>query len=380
MSRSAIDRAKSLLKRRKFSLAITLLQSYREFYADDFEFNLLMGHSYLYSGDFGTASSYYKRARSIKINDSELILGQAAIFLQRGDTKRAITYYLDVLEIDPENKIARAALDFIRDFGEYPIIVRWYETGKLQRFFPSLGINPSLIIKSTVIGAFSGLIIASGILLFSSINNKELNISGPRKDLTSMGLALTSSERDEALEKDLSGSLVNFMLTNKEATDIYDKAVSYFQEERDNACLVEINRLLQSNVSSQLKNKAKLLKELLFPSLPTFDNLSDNVSYSQVFSSKVPELYDGCYVAWNGRISKAQLHEDGSWSCTLLVGYENLDNFEGFVNVIFPKGLSPVPDGKKAVRFLARISFVKGSLQLEGISVYQPLKDGVLKN
>ncbi|MCR5218831.1 tetratricopeptide repeat protein [Treponema sp.] len=380
MSRSAIDRARSLLKRRKFSLAITLLQSYSDYYAEDFEYNLLMGHAFLYSGDFGSASSYYKRARSIKINDTQLILGQAAIFLQRGDTKRAIPYYLDVLDIDPENAIARAALDFIRDYGEYPVIVRWYETGKLQKFFPPLGLNPALIVKSLAAGVILALAASIVYIAVSSIKPAGNYIAGPRMNLSSMGLELTSVQRDQALAKDLSGTVVHFMLTNEEANRAYDDAVMYFQDGRDNACRVEINRLLQSNVSADFKNKAHILEELLYPEPPSFDNLLDNVSYEKLVSAKVPELYEGCYVAWGGRISKALIHDNGSWSCTLLVGYENLDDFEGFVHVNFPKGLTPVPDGKKAVRFLGRVSFASGSLELEGISVYQPLKDGVLKD
>ncbi|MBB5218085.1 MULTISPECIES: hypothetical protein [Treponema] len=380
MARSAVERARALLKRRKFSLAITLLESYEEYYRDDFEFNLVMGHAFLYSGDFGSASSFYKRARNIRINDSELILGQAAIFLQRGDTQKAIEYYLDVLDIDPENAVAKAALDFIRDYGEYPVIVRWYETGKLQRFFPPLGLNPLIIIKSCAAGILAGIVLGAVIYGFASVKPARDYIKGPRMNLSSLGLELSSDERESALAQDLSGTVVHFMLSRQEANRAYDDAVMYFQDGRDNACRVEINRLLQSNVSAEFKGKVNVLESLLFPEPPTFDNLLDNVSYDTIVSSKVPELYEGCYVAWSGRISRAELHDNGDWSCTLLVGYENLENFDGYVQVNFSKGLNPVPDGKKAVRFLGRVKFDDGKLKLDGISVYQPLKDGVLKN
>src|SRR5574344_1303780 len=90
MNRSVLETAHILLKRRKFEQTITLLESRREFYENDFDYYLTLGTACLYVGDAGTAASYFNKAREIKLTDSRLLLGQAAIFLRRGDTERAV--------------------------------------------------------------------------------------------------------------------------------------------------------------------------------------------------------------------------------------------------------------------------------------------------
>src|SRR5574344_451238 len=99
---------------RKFDQTIALLESRREFYENDFDYYLTLGTACLYVGDAGSAASYFSKAREIKLTDTHLLLGQAAIFLRRGDTERAVQYYLDVLNNEPANETALAAMEFIR--------------------------------------------------------------------------------------------------------------------------------------------------------------------------------------------------------------------------------------------------------------------------
>ena len=68
----------------------------------------------MYIGDFGSASYNLQQARKIKMSDVRLLLGQAIIFLRRGDTKKALEYYLEVKDNEPANKIADDAIEFIR--------------------------------------------------------------------------------------------------------------------------------------------------------------------------------------------------------------------------------------------------------------------------
>ena len=106
MARDVLDEAKILLGRRQFSKAIKLLEGRAEIYSQDFEYNLLFAIACLYLGDTGTASVFFQKARNIRLTDTRLLLGQAALFLRRGDTDRALYYYLEILDNDPQNKIA----------------------------------------------------------------------------------------------------------------------------------------------------------------------------------------------------------------------------------------------------------------------------------
>ena len=81
------------------------------------------------------------------------------------------------------------------------------------------------------------------------------------------------------------------------------------------------------------------------------------------------ELYLDCWVDWGGKISNAQVFENGSYSCELLVGDESLEHFDGSVKVYFDK--EPVIDPGKYVRILGKISLEGSEICLRGRAVYQ---------
>lgn len=359
MTKDVLSIAWADMRRRRFATAIKLLESKAETYEDDFEYYLTLGIACLYVGDFGASSAYFQRARKLKLTDTRLLLGQAAIFLRRGDTDRALQYYLEILENEPENKIAKNAIEFIRTSGDYDIICRWVDTGRLEQFYPQLGVNPEKIILITVpiLACLLGITVAIAIFM-----NKP-KITGNRANLTA--IELTSEEMNSAKEKDLSTQSYSFILTNKEITKHYSNALQYFQEHRDNAAQIEVNTILNSDAALSIKQKANILTGYF--EIPDFDTITDVPSFSDVQNKDV--LYLECWVDWGGKISNAVTYEDGSYSCDLLVGNETLEHFEGTVNVRFDS--VPNISAEKPVRILGQIAKDSGKIYLKGRAVYQ---------
>ncbi|MBQ7158717.1 MAG: hypothetical protein IJS09_04730 [Treponema sp.] len=364
MKKSALERARALLKRRSFGQALTILEAAEANYRDSFDYYLTAGIACLYLGIWGSAVSYFQQARKIRVTETNLLLSQAVLYLRRGDTDRALQYYLDVLDSDPENKTAKEAMEFIRTNGNYETICNWFDSGRIQKFYPPLGVNPSKVMR-IVCSAVAG--VALGLGLIFVFTPQRYTDSGKRADLST--LALTADEMGNLHEKDLSGAVYHYILTDKEIRASYDNARQYFQDYRDNAATVEINRILNSNASASVRQKASLL--LTYFEEPTFDSLTDNYSYGQI--AEDPALYLGCWVSWSGRITNAVM-EDGSFRCDLLVGYEDLQRVEGIVPLFF--SVAPVPeiDGARSVRVLAKVGMENGKLSLLGRSVYQPLQ------
>lgn len=368
MSRPAIDVARSLMRRREFGKAIVLLENVHDVYENSFDYYLTLGIACLYAGETGNASRYFSQARRIKVNDVQLLLAQAALFLRRGDTGEAIRYYLDVQDLEPANKIAKNALDFVRSKGDWETIVRWNDTGKIEKFYPPLT-NKNVQKARFVFSAFAGILIAFVILFCIKPNKaKESNL---RADLTS--LSLNSLKNDELKEKDLSGQVYKFILSDKEIKESYEKARNYFQNYKDNSSRVEINRILNSNASKEVKTKAQIL--LTYLEQPGFDTFAEkkeeNFSYAQV--SLEPVLYENCRVAWSGRISNAQT-TDENYTCLLLIGYEDQKRVDGMVNVEFTPPPVPEIEGERSVKILGEIKIEHGEVVLSGRSVYQPLR------
>ena len=192
MARDVLNGAERLMKHRDFSSAITLLESRREIYENNFDYYLLLATACLYAGDAGTASVYYQRAREIKLTDTNLLLGQAALFLRRGDTERAIQYYLEILENEPDHKIAKSALEFIRAKGDYNTICRWIDDGRIERFYPPLKASWSKTIWSAVIPLAACALGVFVVLLV--VNVRKSHVNGSRADLSAFVLSADESK------------------------------------------------------------------------------------------------------------------------------------------------------------------------------------------
>lgn len=359
MTKDVLTLASQDMRRRHFATAIKRLEARADVYEGNFEYYLTLGIACLYVGDVGASSSYFQLARRIKLTDTRLLLGQAAIFLRRGDTARALQYYLEIKENEPLNKTAEQAMEFIRIHGDYDTICRWVDTGRIEQFYPPLGFNPNkmLAILFPILACFVGVLVA--IFIFP----KNKTYTGARADLSK--IELTSEEKSDAKEEDLTTQSYKFVFTSKEITKKYNNAIQYFQNHRDNAAQIEINYLLNSNASLSIKQKATTLMGYL--EIPDFDTISDVPTCSDVLENYI--LYLDCWVNWGGKISNAQTYENGSYSCDLIVGDDSLSRYEGTVTVKFDS--TPILDGSQFVRILGKIVVEDGRLCLKGRAVYQ---------
>ncbi|MDE5899534.1 MAG: hypothetical protein K2H09_09800 [Treponemataceae bacterium] len=362
MARDVLEIARKYMRRRRFDKAIAVLESRAEIYEENFNYYQLLATACLYAGDTGSAATYFQRARNIRMTDVNPLVGQAALFLRRGNTDRAILYYLEILDNDPTNKTAKRAMEFIRTKGDFTTICRWVDTGRIERFYPPLGVNPYKVagwLLPLAACAFGCLLAVRIIPSFRSY------YEGARADLTP--LELTVNERKNAQETDLASGSYSYILSASQINDAYGKANRYFQQYRDNSAQIEINRILNSNASVAVKQKARMLMNYL--EAPTFDTLKDGPSFRQV--EREPALYEDCWVSWSGRVSNA-VRTESSYSCELLVGYETMEKVEGIVPLHF--SVPPVIETDKPVTVLAKVSLEGGRMCLEGRAVYQSVR------
>ena len=359
MANDVLSLARREMNRRNFSQAIKILESGADIYDENSDYYILLGTACLYADDVGTAYAYFQKARKICLTNVTMLLGQAAIFLRRGDTEKALNYYIEVLENDPSNQTAKDAMEFIRIHGDYTTICRWVDTGRIKQFYPKLGKNPDKILISVIGFLFC---IAGCFLAFKFIGAGEKVVTGPRMDLSF--IQLSQNEKLTAQETDLGAVSVHYILSGKEITESYNKALKYFQTNDDNRAQIEINRLLNSNASFSIKQKANVLMTYL--SVPGFDTLSYSPDFKTVETD--PELYIDCYVIWSGRVSDV-IETSESYEARFLVGYDTMKNLDGIINVKFSSKISLESD--KPVKILGKLLKEDGSLILSGRAVYQ---------
>ena len=362
MNQSAIDRARSCMRRRQFERAITILNSRPDFYEDSFDYFFTLGTAYLYAGDAGSAVKNYDRARQIRMTDTRLLLGQAAIFLRRGETDRAIQYYLDVLDNAPGDKRAKKALEFLRHNDDYEKICKWADDGRIERFYPPVGANPNFFIKLILVlclGALCGYAAVRSYAMYHIPKNTRGGV-----------VELVLTEDDKVAVKDAGGApgAYRFSMSEREIIRTYEKAAYLFQQYRDNAAQVEVNRILNSNASPKFKQKARLLMEYF--STPTFATLKDNYPYIQVAQDVF--LYLDCWVDWTGHVANFRAADQGV-AFDLIIGSDDMKKVDGFVPVVFNSSQT-IKDFDKSVRVLGKLTLEGSSLKIVGQSVYQSPK------
>lgn len=353
MAQSVLRAARSLMRRRKFAAAIQRLESRAEIFEGDFEYYLLLGIAYLYIGDTGSAKSYFDQARRIRTMNSELLLGQAALLLQRGDISRAVSYYTDILDDDPQNKTAKNALEFIRESNDsdkdsFAIIRRYVDTRKIEKFYPPLGFNTDKL--------------RSLLLLLAAGAAAALFVMKILPRLTAPGAAWGRMAEESQVE------VHHYVLTDSEIRASRKAAKKSLGAGHYPEAVVEANRLLNSNALEIIKNEASEVKRLCYPAPPMFETVGTNYSYQD--AAEDPLLYDGCFVVWEGTL-KEQNISNGEWQGLLSVSTGE-SSVGGVVRTVFDT--VPKIDMERKTSVMGRIAIRGGTLVLERCKAHQSLK------
>lgn len=358
--RNIIAKAEILLKKRKFTQVVSLLEPLVIDFRDSYRFFYILGVACLYLGDIGGAESYFKRSRSIKLNDVDLLLAQSVLFLRRGSTDRALEYCLDALSLEPNSKKAKNFLSNLKKVMNPELINQMVYDGRIKKFYPDLGINPKTV-KLTIFLCVFLLII--GVFSITFIRNTA-SVKGDRADLSEF--VLTIDEKSSLLEQNMSTSVYKYILSKEQVQNTYIDAQKKFQSYNDNEAQRQINLLLNSNASTSIKQKARLLMNYITE--PTFDTIKKSFSYNEVKDD--PYLYLDCWVTWQGRVSNIDENEIDS-TCDLLVGYEDFSKVEGIVPLVYKTGL--VIDPEKPIKILGKVAIQDSKILLKVKSVYQPI-------
>jgi len=331
-------------------------------YHGSFSYHYILGAVCLRVGEFGSALTYLRLAREINGRDPRAILGLAALYLRRGDTERAVDLYLEALEIDPGSRAAKSAMGMIRRRAGTDGFAEWLEAGRLRSLYPPIPF-PGISAKAAAAAfgaAAAACAVAFGAMVHAGLAPNPLRPLGPRE--LPYGLALTWAERAAPLSP---GGEGRHALDRGQAIEAYERALALFSSHRDEAARISLNRILDSNASEGIKNRARLMMGFL--ETPGFDTFrrDDNVSHAQAWQD--PRLHSGVHVIWRGIASNVSI-ADRETSFDLLLGYDSPRIVEGVVSVAFPHAV-PVPEG--ALEVLGRIEPAEGEgrLRLEGLAI-----------
>jgi tetratricopeptide (TPR) repeat protein len=364
MNNDTLSRANCLARRGNFDGAIKLLKAEEDRYLRSPLYYYLLGLCYLHTGVYGNALENFKLARQQKLRDPLILLGLAALYLNHGATDQAVDLYLEVQSLDEKNRIAEKGLNVIRRHPGPENIAAWIDSGKLHTLFP-----PLLPVKFSLVHAVLpslGIIAVLCLAAFMLIKTGLVSVpflSGQRKTMDA--IELVKEEQDAPMQI---GGSYRYVLTKNETLDQYNEARRLFTAYHDETAKRNLNRILESNASGPVKNKARLL--LSYMEVPGFDTLKDRFNYAEVV--KEPVLYRDCYVIWRGMASNLE-HGQTHTSFDFLVGYDTRRTLDGIVKVDFDFAIAVNPE--RPLEVLGRIipiSAEKGQdIRIQGVALNQ---------
>ena len=376
MPSSILEQAKKQFAKGNYQQVISLLEPhvtqyvvsgntkdvlYNASFNKSFPFYLYLGLACLHTGDIGGAVDYLACARKIKLTDPDLLCAQAVLFLRRGDTVRAIDYYLEAIEYNPNHELARSGLEFIRTHNTPEAIGEAVQSGEIKKFYPRTGVHSYIKKRAILFAGFAAAVliavIAVPVLLKFPLSLRIRNNN--RADLS----ALTLLSDEKARPIDTSGSY-RYTLSEKEVLAAYRNAQKYFQDSRDNLAQIEVNRILSSNAAHSIEQKARLLMDYF--STPGFDTVRDIPVYSDV-RTDIP-LYLDCWTIWSGVATNVQSNGENT-SFDLLVGYDDRIQLEGVVPIFC--NFSIRIDSERPIEVLGKIQQRGGVLFLKASGIHQ---------
>jgi hypothetical protein len=350
---ASLGEAAKLFRARRFPDVIRLLEPEVFRHRESRDYFFLLGFSCLHTGDLGGAFSYLSRARQLSDDDVPVMLGLAAIKLRRAENEDAIKQWLEVLEHDPSNTVARRGMELLRRGLTRDALQEMIDTGRITTLYPPLARKaPVATILLVTLGAL--VIVGLAVLAF--------RVAAPRTpERPGVSGIEIPSEVHSLVE---TGTDYPFVLTERQVKDTFRRAKKYLLAYDDNPATVEINRILLSNASPAIKERARMLKGFVTPA--TFDTLKETYPYATVMAQ--PGLYDGCSVRWRGKIANLRAGKDAI-TFDLLVGYDQEKELEGIVPITLPFAALLVNGG--ALEVLGQVSTAGGRLGLQGLAIHK---------
>jgi hypothetical protein len=321
MKTQGLKKAERLFASGRYSDVIRILEPQVFMYREHPRFYYLLGMSCLRMGDFGGAYSYLSRGAQLAPDDTDALLGLAAVHVRRNETQDALRLWLEVLDVDPKNPQARRGLSLLRSAETQAEVQETFRDERLSRVLPA----KPFPLRKTLLWGGGAVAVGVAVVLAFLVPWSQLLDRGAESD----------REGAEILQVDTAGEQLiqytgdfRYVLTEREVERLFDDIREYFHDGQDNLARRAINRLLHSNASAELKERALLLTDYLRE--PGFTTFGENFPYQEV--STEPWLYEGCYVRWRGRAANVTVGDDAI-TFDLLVGYENEQVLEGVVPV-----------------------------------------------
>lgn len=348
------------LGRGEYSKVIRLLEPKIPLFLENKEFYTILAKAFFYTGDNAGSKLYFDRGQKI-LWDIESALYLGVLGLKRRDFNSSIRIWLDILDEDPNNKIAVKGLAILKKYSTLEELEGFIHSKKIDKLVPR---KPIRLATSTIV-SFAVVLLLIGVTIFviksDFIDNFILNYGRT---------PVLKSHReggDHFLLGDLKKDYIDFKeishysFTGAQIEDFFETAHILFLENKDNMVRSYLNLIKYSNANEKIKSKANRLESYLID--PNWANYDDDITFSDV--DKNLYQYENCLVRWKGSISN--LNVTNVISFDLLVGYDEKKILEGVVPVKLNQNI--MIDDSQPIEVFGKIRLLENKFYIEALTV-----------
>lgn len=360
-----ITRGLLYLGRGEYSRVIRLLEAKIPLYVENREFYTILAKAFFYTGDFVGAKLYFDRGQKIYW-DIQSALYLAVLGLKRRDFNSSLRIWLDILDEDPKNRMAKKGLATLKKYSTIDELDYFIHSKKVDSLIPMR------IIRLTS-GTLVSICLVSIILFATIFLLKTDYLHGFISSFSNPTYDDRDINRDGIEEFEL-GSMNNdyldfseqsvYSFSGSQIEEFFTIASELFSNNKDNRVKSYLNLIKYSNANENIKKKAELLESYLQE--PNWSDDSDDITFNNVNENFYQ--YDGCIVKWKGKISNLDI-KDKKIHFSFLVGYDSGKVLEGVVPVEFNENVKIQEN--QPIEVLGRVVLRDDSFYLEALTVMQ---------
>ncbi|WP_304332024.1 hypothetical protein [Brachyspira innocens] len=294
--------AYTLIKKKKYKKAKEFLLNNKSRIVNDADALAMLSFADIFLKDFYGADELSRKALREDTFCINGMLAKAYISLNNGHRENALREYFRILDLEPENKVAKDNIERIRFLTNNArgdeINPRSYLLGK----------------KKIAVSKFLLLIPIAFILTFVSYIAIDRLYPKIRyvlldKDQKELREKLENVYLFEGLEDGkIPESAKSPTYSPREVAEMFDNAKNNMRSASVNEAVMIINGALKSDINEYLKERFRVLKEFIIA--PDYNIFRESPSYLTVAENY--DLYNGGYVKWKADVNRVtQTNIDG---------------------------------------------------------------------
>lgn len=315
----------------------------------------------LLENDFPSAEAGLDRARKSNPEDMEVLNALAFIQLKYKDTDAAIDLWLEILDHEPKNSLARRNLERMKRISDL-------DSFSAKALAPQyIGMRKASFIDMLKYAGIALCVILIGWGVWYAVRNADFGnvfVKGKRS-LSSVRLP----EMDDFVETD-SQALYNF--ESAEAKRLFKDAKRDIRHHAYNEFIIRLNQVLHSNLKESVKQRFIILKDFL-PEPSGFVEIKLSIRLTELFNQ--PTLYEDCYLVLNGKVEN--FHADAN-STTFFMKERDADTGENYSIKVQSLGKMEKIKNGIDVRVLCKFKTVqkmKALIVVEGLKTWMEQKN-----